>query len=36
VLYVDRMITRSFATSEHVRTYYANRRPAELKRIFKV
>jgi peptide deformylase len=36
VLYVDRMITRSFATSEHVRTHYANRRTAELKRIFKV
>jgi peptide deformylase len=36
VLYVDRMLTRSFATSEHVRTYYADRRTAELKRIFKV
>jgi peptide deformylase len=36
VLYVERMITRSFATSAHVRTYYANQRPAELKRIFKV
>jgi len=35
VLYVDRMITRSFATSEHVRTHYAGRRTAELKRIFK-
>jgi peptide deformylase len=36
VLYVDRMITRSFATSEHVRRYYADQRTAELKRIFKV
>jgi peptide deformylase len=36
VLYVDRMITRSFATSEHVRTYYTDQRTAELKRIFKV
>ena len=36
VLYVDRMITRSFATSEHVRTYYTDQRAAELKRIFKV
>lgn len=35
-LYVDRMITRSFATQEHLRTYYADKRPAELKRIFKV
>jgi len=35
VLYVDRMMTRSFATSEHVRTHYADRRTAELKRIFK-
>lgn len=36
VLYVDRMVTRSFATAEHVRTYYADQRTAELKRIFKV
>jgi peptide deformylase len=36
VLYVDRMITRSFATSEHVRTHYADQRIAELERVFKV
>ena len=36
VLYVDRMLTRSFATSENVRTYYADRLAAELRRIFKV
>lgn len=36
VLYIDRMITRSFATSEHLRMHYADQRAAELKRIFKV
>ena len=36
VLYIDRMLTRSFATSEHLRTYYAEHSADELKRIFKI
>lgn len=36
VLYIDRMITRSFSAHEHLRRYYANLGAAELKRIFKV